>query len=217
MNKLLLTGTVALLGIALAACSNGQSNGGTANTNSPIDNTINHILDHADTQLKTQDLTLDNKHHIAPEGKITPQGDLLIAGKPVPLTPAQRSEVLAYRQQAIAVGEAGIAIGRSGAKLGLQAASTAIAAVFSGKSDAEVKQQVEAKATGIRASALKLCQQLPAMMAAQQKLAADVPAFRPYATMTQHDVQHCMDDAIHGGNAAIASSVAIPAAAVTTH
>lgn len=214
MRKLWTTATVTLFGLALAACSNGQSNG--AATSSPLDTAINHVLDHAATQLKTENLTLDNKHHIAPEGQITPHGDLLIAGKPVLLTPAQRAEVLAYRQQAIAVGEQGIAIGRNGAKLGLDAASTAIAAVFSGQSDHEVKQQVEAKAAGIRESALKLCHELPAMMAAQQKLATDVPAFRPYATITQHDVTHCMDDAIHGGIAA-SSQPAAPAPAGTTH
>ncbi|TAN08113.1 MAG: hypothetical protein EPN38_04140 [Rhodanobacteraceae bacterium] len=216
MRKLWITTTATLIGLALAGCSSGQPDATTAAaTSSPLDHALNHVLDRAATQLQTEDLTLDNKHDIAPEGKITPQGDLLIAGKPVPLTSAQRSEVLAYRQQAIAVGEQGIAIGRSGAALGLQAASTAIAAVFSGKSGQEVKQQLEAKATGIRESALKLCRQLPAMMAAQQKLATDVPAFRPYATITQHDVSHCMDDAVHGGNATSGAATSAPRR--TTH
>ena len=32
------------------------------------------------------------------------------------------------------------------------------------------------------------------MMATQQKLAASLPAFKPYATMTQEDIDDCADD-----------------------
>ena len=43
-------------------------------------------------------------------------------------------------------------------------------------------------------SAAKLCGRLPDMMASQQKLAAALPEFRPYATMTQDDIDDCFDE-----------------------
>lgn len=199
MHKLCTISATVLLGLGLAACSHGQPGGSSATaTNSSLDLAINHALDHAETQLTTQDFTLTGRGsagQLLPDAKITPKGDLVIAGKPVPLTPAQRQQVLAYRQQGIVIGEAGIAIGRDGATLGLSAAKTAIAAVFAGKSDQQVRQQVEAQTADIRAATVKLCAQLPALLTAQQQLAIAVPAFKPYATMTQKDVTDCSVDA----------------------
>jgi hypothetical protein len=34
------------------------------------------------------------------------------------------------------------------------------------------------------------------MMTSQRKLAADVPEFRPYATMTQQDIDDCRTNAL---------------------
>ena len=38
---------------------------------------------------------------------------------------------------------------------------------------------------------MKLCKQLPGMLASQQALAASLPAFKPYARMTQADIDDC--------------------------
>ena len=42
--------------------------------------------------------------------------------------------------------------------------------------------------------ALALCKQLPSMLTTQQQLAASLPEFKPYATMTQHDIDDCGKD-----------------------
>lgn len=199
MHKLMITSVIAVIGLGLAACSNGQpGDAKTAAASSPLDTAINHALNDAETKLTTQDFTLTERSstgQLLPDAKITPKGDLIIAGKPVPLMPAQRAEVLAYRQQGIAIGKAGIAIGRSGAELGLKAVGTAIAAVFSGKSNEQIQQDVKAQTTSIHTEVTQLCDRLPALMATQKQLAADLPAFRPYATMTQKDVADCVVNA----------------------
>ena len=41
------------------------------------------------------------------------------------------------------------------------------------------------------AAAAKLCQRMPDLLSAQQKLATAMPEFRPYATMQQKDVDDC--------------------------
>jgi len=78
----------------------------------------------------------------------------------------------------------------------MNAASEAIAGAFSGKPEQEIRRHIEAKTSGIREAAAKLCDRLPAMMATQQKLATDVPAFKPYATMTQQDIVDCHRNAL---------------------
>lgn len=189
---------VASAAVLLAACSSAQApaaqaSASAASAPSAISDVIDHALDRANAKLHTENITISDHDgpNAEPKAEITPAGDLLIAGKAVPLTPAQRTEVLAYRKQLVKVAEAGMAIGKQGAALGVHATSVALAAVFSGESEQQVRQQVEAQASGIRAAATKICDQLPAMMASQQKLATDVPAFRPYATMTQHDIDDC--------------------------
>jgi hypothetical protein len=41
---------------------------------------------------------------------------------------------------------------------------------------------------------MQICTQLPAMLATQQRLAASLPAFKPFANMTQEDIDDCRKD-----------------------
>lgn len=125
-----------------------------------------------------------------PPAKISPAGDLLIDGEPVPLDDRQRALVLAHRANVIAVADAGMEIGAQGAALGLDAARGALGALFTGGSK-EFEAQMEAEGARIEQAALGLCGHLPAMLESQQALAAAVPAFVPYATMTGDDVENC--------------------------
>lgn len=206
----------------LAACSSGNAPASTASaaasgssTSSVIAGVVDHALDRAEAKLRTQNITISGNDGILvmsddgssdhptsglPKAQITPQGDLLVSDKPVAITPAQREMLLAYRQQLIALGMQGIALGKQGAALGVRATSTALAAVFAGKSEQQVRQQVEAQAAGIRAAAAKLCDHMPTLMASQQQLAADLPAFKPYAQLTPAKIKQCRKDALHDDN-----------------
>ena len=57
-----------------------------------------------------------------------------------------------------------------------------------------MERRVEAEAEKIKQEARVICTQLPAMLETQQALAASLPAFKPYATMTQADIDECLDD-----------------------
>jgi len=127
-----------------------------------------------------------------PKAEITPQGDLLVEGKAVEIDAAQRKMLLDYRNHIILVAEAGMAMGIKGADLAGQAISETLAGLFSGNTD-QIEQRIEAEAEKLEADAQRLCAQLPPMLALQQRLAGSLPAFRPYATMTQEDVDDCMD------------------------
>lgn len=207
MNRLMALGSTIVFGIGLAACSSGQTGPAAAGPAAPgwaasAGRTVDHALARASTKLATRDITLrdrDDRGKSLPEAKITPSGELVIDGKPVALTPPQHAAVLAYRTQLVAVAQQGIVIGGQGARLGITAAGAALSAIFSGASTGQVQRRVEARAAGIKAGAEALCDALPALRAAQQRLAVEVPEFAPYATLTEKDVANCHTNGLRMG------------------
>ncbi|MBD8873910.1 hypothetical protein [Rhodanobacter sp. DHB23] len=165
-------------------------------------------IDQAKKELLTEDISVGNVHFNdkgkqhddgdddskLPKAVITPQGTLVIAGKPQDATPEQHAMLVDYRQQLIGIASAGMDIGASGADIGVAAAKQAIFGAFTGKSDKEIEASIKPQTDAIQAAALRLCKRLPDMLASQQKLAAAMPAFQPYATMTQKDVDDCGKD-----------------------
>lgn len=127
-----------------------------------------------------------------PKAEITPQGDLLIEGKTVAITPDQRTQLLDYRGQIIGIAETGMAIGSKGADLAGEALTGVVGAIFGGEEGGKAfEQRMDAEGKKIEAEALKLCKLLPGMLASQQALAASLPEFKPYARMTQADIDDC--------------------------
>ncbi|HDS1039334.1 TPA: hypothetical protein QDZ42_002395 [Stenotrophomonas maltophilia] len=130
-----------------------------------------------------------------PQAEITPDGRLLIGGKEVETTATQRSQLLDYRGHVAGIAQDGMDIGVAGAKLGASAAGEALKGVFSGDTDG-IEKRINAEAAKIEAQAKQLCNRLPAMLASQQALARDLPAFKPYASMDQSDVDDCGKDTV---------------------
>ena len=214
-----ITGSILALALLLplSACSqSGQSDTG-ANSDlakamqearqqtspSAIAAEVQKGIDKAKLELVTQDLDVTNvrvgkgerdSHDDRPKAAITPQGDLLIAGKKVDATPEQHTLLVDYRQQIIGIAEAGMDIGASGADLGVSAAREAIFGALAGRSDKEIEASIKPQTDKIQAAALRLCKKLPDLLVSQQKLATAMPAFQPYATMTQKDVDDCGKD-----------------------
>lgn len=180
--------------------------------------TIQSAMAKASEKLATENITVGgNAHHGVrigkdngqqlPKAEITPQGDLLVGGKAVPIDESQRRLLLAHRENVVGIAQAGIAVGMQGADLGIKAATGALKSVFSGKTD-EFEAQMEAEGRRIEEQANRLvCARLPALLSSQQALAASLPAFQPYATMDQSDVDDCGKDGSYdfdagGGEAA---------------
>ena len=210
--------TLALLaGMSLAACSEPPAPPAppaapappTAADQSFIGRHVGGAIEQARKELATQNISIGDGMDIningrqihsdgngtLPKAEITPQGDLLIEGKAVTITAAQRAELLAYRGQILGIAEAGMAIGAQGANIAGHALSGAVGAIFGGKeSEKKFEKKIEAEAAKIEAEAMKICTRLPALMAGQQALAASLPEFKPYARMTQADVDDCGKD-----------------------
>lgn len=126
-----------------------------------------------------------------PEAEITPQGDLLIEGRPVELDETQRGQLLAYREQLVDLAAEGAALGVEGARLGMKAATGAVMAMLTGNRE-QYKHRLKAEGSRIEEQAGRLvCARLPDLMARQQALAAAIPEFGPYATLTRADIDDC--------------------------
>ncbi len=166
---------------------------------------VEKALNEARAELRTKNISISdgfninvNGHNIhrkegLPDAEITPQGDLLIEGRPVDITARQRVQLVEYRGHIIAIADAGMDIGAKGADLATKAVGEAIGAIFSGD-EAGVERRMEAEGQKIKAAAVKLCEQLQPMLESQESLAASLPAFKPYATLTQDDIDDCNDE-----------------------
>lgn len=182
-------------GLALAGCGSDNTAAEAEAAGEPttlIGKAVKSATDEARKKLADGNLTL-NDGAGGVKAELSPKGDLIIGGTAVPMTDAQRALALTYRQRLTEVAIAGIEVGTQGADLAGKAVSEAMKGVFTGKSD-EVEAKIEAEAKKIEAAATQLCTKLPALLEAQNQLAAALPAFQPYAKMDQSDIEDCGKD-----------------------
>jgi len=213
MNRHSILALALLASISLSACSKPASTPGSTpaaqagqpGNHSFIGEQVDRAMDAARKELREKNLVLNNGVHInvngheverpgdnLPKAEITPQGDLLIAGKPVTVNAGQRQQLLTYRNQIIGIAEAGMAIGAQGADIAGKALQGVGEAIFGGEQGQKnYEARMEAEGKKIEAQAKTLCTRLPPLLATQNALAASLPEFKPYASMTQTDIDDC--------------------------
>lgn len=129
-----------------------------------------------------------------PRAELTPTGELLIAGDAVATTPAQHRLLLAYRRELEGVLAAGVAVGAQGADIAGVALGGLGQAVFGGaEGRRSYEARVEAEAHRIEEAAMALCNRLAPLYESQEALAATLPEFAPYATLTAEDPEECAE------------------------
>ena len=190
-----LLATALILGLGLSACGGsdqGASSGAGGTTSDEPTTALGRMVasatQEAREELATQNLDLQATGH--PKAEITPDGALLIDGKAIALDDGQKALLLEYRKGILAVADAGIAIGNQGADLAGKAIAEAITGIFSGEPE-RIEERMQAEAKKMETAALALCERLPALKEAQDKLAASLPEFAPYAKMDVDDMEKC--------------------------
>ena len=99
---------------------------------------------------------------------------------------------MAYRGQVIELAKAGIDIGERSAEIALSAVDVPVASLLFGAFTGGLERRIERSiAREIEPAVRGLCGQLPALMAAQQRLAVSVPQFAPYARLRRDDLDDC--------------------------
>ena len=153
---------------------------------------LDHSMRFSGSDRKHQDKDL---HHDLPPAEITPQGDLLVDGKAVAIDAAQRKQLLAYRQQVIAIALSGIDVGERSAEAALEMVDSSWVALLFNAMTGRLERKVERMVKEhVQPAVLAICARLPAVMASQQRLASQLPAFQPYANLEQADIDGCEDE-----------------------
>lgn len=116
-----------------------------------------------------------------PNAHVSSAGDLRIGSRRIATTPRQRELLRHFYVQAQNTMDSGLAMGKQGAAFGARAVGTAIRSLLHGDSDA-AEQQLDAQSNEIQAAAGTLCEAVNALAATQRRVAAEVPAFAPYAS-----------------------------------
>ncbi len=190
MSRILTFALVLAASLAVTGCAadNAPADGERGGFAGLADKAVSEIRD----EIANEDMDLGRGNDRQPAAKLTPQGDLIIGGEKVAMTEEQRAIALAYRQTLGNVAETGARLGLEGAALAGDALKLAAASVLSGKGPS-VEEQIKEKTQVIEAEAKALCALLPNLLEQQQRFAAAVPEFAPYANMTQEDVEKCGD------------------------
>ena len=130
-----------------------------------------------------------------PKAEITPRGDFLIGGEAVAIDAGQRRQLLAYRRMVIDIARAGIDIREVAALAAMDAVDRGTFSLMIGAMTGSLERRVERTVrTTVGPGVLRICDRMPALRDAQQQLAADLPAFRPYARMEAQDADTCRND-----------------------
>jgi hypothetical protein len=127
------------------------------------------------------------------EARISPEGRLTIGSGNVTVSDGERAQLVAYYNAASAVYEHGAATGMAGAQLGMTAASGAASGLANGDMS-DMKAKVAAQAGEVKRQALKICENLNEVRAAQDALAGQIPAFKPYAVVSERETSDCARD-----------------------
>lgn len=122
-------------------------------------------------------------------------GAMTIDGKPVALNPSQRVLATNYFVTATGIRSDGVAVGKAGAAVAGKAVSSVIQGLAGGNPD-EIGPKIEAEARNIEGKAMLLCRRVGQLQATQDALAAALPAFAPYATISKVDADDCGQDRI---------------------
>jgi len=200
MNLRLVALTAVLSGATLlSACdatpSSKQAAQKTAETGGVVSGAVQKAMTQARKEIAEGNISINNHGTGGKRVEISPKGDLIIDGQPLPVTPQQRALLLEYRGHVVEVANAGMTIGLQSADLATHAVTESLKSVFTGGSDDDIERNVKAQASKVEDAALALCNALPGMMESQNRLAAALPEFKAYANMTQSDIDECRVDA----------------------
>jgi len=143
------------------------------------------IMENGAITLKGDAVTL---HLIsAPRAVIHADGSFVVDGKSIAITPAERSLFSQYYESVHAVYETGIAMGKAGAVMAAKAVTAASSS--SGNAATNGSDRMANLSQDI-------CKDTAAIKAVQDQLAAQLDAFKPYASIVSaSDVKDCASDA----------------------
>ena len=129
----------------------------------------------------------------APNAIIDADGTLRVDSKSVATSATQRALLKQYYLAATAVREHGIATGKAGVAFAAESVKDAISSALGGD-EGKAREHAKAGPNQVVQAAMKICLDLANIRTAQDSLAVQLPAFKPYANIIQADAAHCRKD-----------------------
>jgi len=126
----------------------------------------------------------------APDAQIDASGTLVIDDKAVSVTPSQHGLLMLHYQNVSDIHQTGLTMGKVGAGMGMKAINDSL----DGKSKAEKNKDAEAGGEQLKTLGHKICQDDANITDIQDQLAAQLPAFRPYAKIATKHLSDCDKD-----------------------
>lgn len=123
------------------------------------------------------------------QARISQTGDLSIRGKAVSLSAAQRSMLQQYSANMREIERRGMDIGAHATELATGIVGAVFADLMTGDTD-QVDKDAKAKAEPIKQEAREICKVVLAQESLQDRISASLPAFKPYAVISEDDTQH---------------------------
>lgn len=127
------------------------------------------------------------------EATMDAAGKLVVNGQEVAVDATQRQLLLQYYQGARAVREHGIATGKAGAAIAVDSLKNAAMHVTGGDSE-QADAKLDAATMRINQETSKICLDIRQIKAAQDRLAASLAAFTPFAGIIDGDGSDCSKD-----------------------
>ncbi|MGH8292724.1 MAG: hypothetical protein ACRESA_04550 [Gammaproteobacteria bacterium] len=128
------------------------------------------------------------------EARITPDGTLTIAGRPVTVNATQRQKLVQYVATVKDIEIKGVELGAAASGFATGVAAEAIVALFAGASEDDIDRKAKIRANEFKKKALPLCQDVQTLKQLQDSLQASLPAFEPYAVIEANDAGDCEHD-----------------------
>lgn len=125
--------------------------------------------------------------------RVAADGRLRIGAAEVSLSDGQRAQFVAYYGAARAVYRHAASTGMAGALLGVTAATGVATGIAKGDLS-DLNAKIEAQADEVKREALKICDSLGELRSVQDALAAELPAFTPYAVVSVRETRDCGKD-----------------------
>lgn len=126
------------------------------------------------------------------DATLLPDGQFLVAGNPIALTPAQQALLKDYHAGVRTLARDVAATAAAGTATAVAALAAVASSFVDGDSD-KAEAGIDGPAARTQATALQACADLAALHEQQQTIAAQLPAFRPYARIDMDSVQGCKE------------------------
>ena len=152
------------------------------------DHSENLSVAHGRLHVHSTEITVES--HSGPEAHLYADGRLQIGSDDVTLDSAGHAAVVGYFTAAKAMTQHGIDTAKAGAAVGVTAAKEVVQGLAHGDTS-KIGANVERKADVVRQAAAKICDDLGTIRGLQQTLASSVESFRPYAAVSDDDVNDC--------------------------